>query len=251
MRYRRLVPLFCLCVFGAVALPGWAEAEVDHSIYGDLLAKYVSDGVVDYQGLQQEESKLDQYLELLNNTDPEQLSRQEQYALYINAYNAYTLKLILENCPVESIKDIGGWFGSPWKIEFCKVGGEVYTLDEIEHDILRPRFKDPRVHFAVNCASKSCPPLIAEPYREETLDQQLDENTIAFLNDPNHNYLEDDTLYVSRIFKWFGGDFNDDPVSFVLQYAQGDLKEQLLARKDRIEVEYLDYDWSLNGQCQQ
>jgi hypothetical protein len=231
-----------------VLVPGaWVEAAVDHSLYAELLAKYVKDGVVDYQGFKDEEHKLDQYLEILNTTNPEELSRNDQYALYINAYNAYTIKLILENYPVESIKDIGGWFGSPWKIEFCKICGEVYTLDDIEHNILRPTFKDPRVHFAVNCASKSCPPLISETYQGDILDQQLDENTIAFLNDPNNNYLEGNTLYVSRIFKWFGGDFNNDEISFFLKYAQGKLKEQLLARKDQINIEYLDYDWSLNG----
>jgi hypothetical protein len=248
MKYRYMIVFSLFCVFSFLTLipHAWSEPGVDDSLYGELLAKYVKDGVVDYKGFKSEEQKLDQYLDILDNTNPDELSRNEQYSLYINAYNAYTIKLILENYPVKSIKDIGSLLKSPWKIKFAKVGGNVYTLDEIEHNILRPQFKDPRVHFAINCAAKSCPPLIPVPYRGEILDQQLDENTISFLNDPESNYLEDDKLYVTRIFKWFGGDFNKDPLSFVLKYAQGDLKERLLAQRDQIKVKYLDYDWSLN-----
>lgn len=163
----------------------------------------MKDGVVDYQGFKKEEQTLDQYLNLLDKTDPAELSRNEQYAYYINVYNVYTLKLILDNFkdgkPLDSIKDIGGLFKSPWKIDFVKAGGKVYKLDDIEHNVLRPTFKDPRVHFAVNCASKSCPPLISVPYQGDTLDQQLDENTISFLNDSKHNYL-DGNLYTSAEF---------------------------------------------------
>lgn len=167
-------------------------------------------------------------------------------ALYINAYNAYTIKLILENYPVDSIKDIGPWLKGPWKIRFTKVGGQALTLDEIEHDILRPRFKDARVHFAVNCASKSCPPLIAEPYEGSTLEEQLDATARAFINDPAENRLEGNTLYVSKIFKWFKEDFDGDVVGFFLKYAEGGLKDRLLATKDHIRIKYLGYDWALN-----
>lgn len=248
MKRMKKVTTVAFVLFFAAALPlSWAEdTAVDHSLYAELLQKYVQDGVVDYQGLKTEEQKLDQYLGILNKTNPENLSRDEQLAFYINAYNAYTLKLILKHYPVESIKDIGGFFSKPWSIEFANVGGKTLTLDQIEHDIIRPRFQDPRIHFAVNCAAKSCPPLISEPYKGATIDQQLDESTRAFLNDPEKTYLEGDTLWVTRIFKWYSGDFNDDPLGFVLKYAEGEFKEQLEARKDEIEVEYLDYDWSLN-----
>jgi len=244
---KRVAKIAFILFFATTLSLSWAEENaVDNSLYAELLQKYVQDGGVDYKGLKTEEQKLDQYLDILNKTNPENLSRDERLAFYINAYNAYTLKLILEHYPVESIKDIGGFFSKPWSIEFAKVGGKTLTLDEIEHDIIRPRFQDARVHFAVNCASKSCPPLISEPYSGDKVDQQLEENTRAFLNDPQHTYLEGDTLWVSRIFKWFGGDFNDDPLSFVLKFAEGEFKERLEARKDEIEVEYLDYDWSLN-----
>jgi hypothetical protein len=203
---------------------------------------------VHYQGLKKEESVLDKYLKVIEEVDSKILSRDEQFAFYVNAYNAWTIKLILSAYPgVKSIKELGSIFKSPWKRKICRIDGGVITLDSIEHDILRPVFKDPRVHFAINCAAKSCPPLRSEPYRGSELDQQLDEMTRAFINDLESNRLEDFTLYVSSIFKWFAEDFNKDVIGFFLKYAQGNLKEQLEAHKEKIKVTYLDYDWSLNG----
>ncbi|GAK61565.1 hypothetical protein U27_01466 [Candidatus Vecturithrix granuli] len=252
MRVLRFVTTCAIFVFGVFLLvsssSSQAETIVDNAIYAELLEKYLQDGVVNYEGLKTEETRLDQYLALLDQTDPDALARNEQFAFYMNAYNAYTLKLIVEHYPVKSIKDIGGLFKSPWKIKFCKVGGETLTLDDIEHNILRPRFQDARVHFAINCAAKDCPPLISVPYQGAMLDQQLDANTRAFLNNPAKTYLDGDTLWVSSIFKWFGEDFNKDPLSFVLTYAEGDFKQRLEDAKDRIKVKYLKYDWSLNGQ---
>jgi hypothetical protein len=242
-----LVVLF-LWSLGGLVTSSWSSDTVDHSIYADLLNKYVKDDVVDYQGFKSEETRLDQYLTVLENTDTKNLSRNEQFAFYANAYNAWTVKLILSAYPgVKSIKDLGSVFKSPWKKKLARIDGKVITLDDIEHSILRPRFKDPRVHFAVNCASKGCPPLRPEPYQGGILDRQLDEMTEAFLNDPSRNRLEGRTLYVSRIFKWFSEDFNKDIVGFFLKYAKEDLKEQLESNKNKIKVKYLDYDWSLNG----
>jgi hypothetical protein len=229
----------------------WADPKVDHTVYAKLLKKYVRDGFVDYKGLKTEEAQLDAYLRLLDKTDTKALSRNEQFAFYVNAYNAWTIKLILSAYPgIESIWDLGSrilpW-KSPFKKKLASIEGEKVSLDDIEHGILRPRFRDPRVHFAVNCASRSCPPLRSEPYRGEILDEQLDDATRSFLNDSKHNRLEDNTLYVSEIFKWFAGDFDNDVVGFFLRYAQGDLKRRLEADKGNIKVRYLDYDWSLNG----
>lgn len=231
-----------------VPIQGRADNAVDNNIYAELLEKYVKDGVVDYQGFKDEEAKLDKYLQVLENINTGSLSRNEQFAFYINAYNAWTIKLILSGYPgVKSIKDLGGWFSSPWKEKICRIDGDIITLDDIEHNILRPRFKDPRVHFAINCASKSCPPLRVEPYRGSSLDQQLDDSARAFINDPKNNRLEDHALYVSKIFYWFGEDFNDDVIGFFLRYAKGDLKKQLESKREKVQIEYLDYDWSLNG----
>ena len=228
--------------------PGWSNATVDNGLYAKLLEKYVQNGTVDYQGFKNEEAKLDQYLKVLEEIDTKKLSRDEQFAFYVNAYNAWTIKLILTGYPgIKSIKDLGSIFKNPWKKKIARIDADIITLDNIEHDILRPGFKDPRVHFAVNCASKGCPPLRPEPYRADILEQQLDEMTQAFINDSRRNRLEGRTLYVSSIFKWFSEDFNNDVVGFFLKYAQGDLKKKLEKSKSNIQVKYLGYDWSLNG----
>jgi len=222
--------------------------EPDHSIYANLLAMYVHNGVVDYAGFKKDEKKLDHYLSALESTEVKSLDRDGQMAFYINTYNSWTIKLILSGYPgVESIKDLGGFFSGPWKKEFVRLHGETVTLDHIEHDILRPRFKDSRVHFAVNCASKGCPPLITEPYDGVRLDEQLDRSARDFVNNAEKNYLDGDKLYVSKIFKWFAKDFNKDVIGFFIKYADEPLKKKLQAMQDRIQVKYLDYDWSLNG----
>jgi hypothetical protein len=245
--------LFALISFYMVAaaadLPPIASAEtvVDNSSYGELLKKYVRGGKVDYAGLKKEEAKLDRYLKILENVGPERLSRNEQFAFYANAYNAWTIKLILSGYPgVTSIKDLGSLIKSPWKKKIVRIDGEVISLDHVEHKILRPRYKDPRVHFAINCAAKSCPPLRPEPFSGNILDRQLGDSTRSFINDPKSYKLEDNELYISRIFKWFSEDFNDDVFGFFLKYANGNLKKELEAKSERINVKYLDYDWSLN-----
>jgi len=198
--------------------------------------------------LKAEETRLDAYLEGLANIDPDSLPPKERFAFYTNAYNAWTIKLILSGYPgVESIKDLGSLFKSPWKKKIVKLKGGVMTLDHIEHDILRPEFKDPRIHFAVNCASKGCPPLYREPFVGNQLDRQLNEVTRAFINDPEYNRLEGNKLYVSSIFKWFREDFNDAIIDFFEKYASDDLKRDIQQRKSSLKIKYLDYDWSLNG----
>jgi hypothetical protein len=236
-------------VAGAADLQSTASTEtlVDNSLYGELLKKYVRDGKVDYAGFKSEEAKLDRYLKILENVDPEKLSRNEQFAFYANAYNAWTIKLILSGYPgVTSIKDLGSLIKSPWKKKIVRIDGEVISLDHVEHEILRPRYRDPRVHFAINCAAKSCPPLRPEPFSGNILNRQLDDSTRSFINDPQSYRLEDNELYVSKIFKWFSEDFNDDVFGFFLKYATGNLKKELEAKSERIDVKYLHYDWSLN-----
>jgi hypothetical protein len=176
------------------------------------------------------------------------LSRNGQFAFYINAYNAWTIKLILSGYPgVKSIKDLGSIFKSPWKKKFVRINNETKTLDDIEHKILRPRFKDARVHFAINCAAKSCPPLISQPYQADTLDQQLENSTIEFINNPASYKLKGKTLKVSKIFDWFNEDFTQGVLNFYLKYARGDLKRELETKKANLKITYLHYDWSLNG----
>ena len=247
-RYQlRVVVLIFFLIMG-LTTKAIATQGVDNSLYAGLLKKYVKDGVVNYQGFKNEESVLDKYLKVLKEVDSKILSRNEQFAFYINAYNSWTIKLILGGYPdVKSIKELGSLFKSPWKKKICRIDGKIMTLDDIEHDVLRPVFKDPRVHFAINCAAKSCPPLRSEPYLGGALDQQLDDMTGAFINDLKNNRLENHTLYVSSIFKWFAKDFNKDITGFFLKYAKRGLKEQLEANNEMIKVKYLDYNWSLNG----
>ncbi len=221
---------------------------IDHSRYAVLLDRYVKSGVVDYAGFKKEEDRLDHYLETLQSIEPESLARDETFAFYVNTYNAWTIKLILLHYPgIKSIKDIGSFFKSPWKKKFVRINGRIISLDEIEHGILRPVFRDPRVHFAVNCASKSCPPLLNKPYTGKNLNQQLDDSASRFINDPGFNRLEGQTLYVSKIFKWFSEDFKRDVAGFILRYAKGDLKAAMEKNKGALKIKYLDYDWSLNG----
>ena len=243
-----LLILFSM-ITGAADLQSIASTgtAVDNSLYGELLKKYVRDGKVDYAGFKTAEAKLDRYLKILENVDPGRLSRNQQFAFYANAYNAWTIKLILSGYPgVTSIKDLGSLLKSPWKKKIVRIDGKVISLDHVEHEILRPRYKDPRVHFAINCAAKSCPPLRPEPFNGNILGRQLDDSTRSFINDPKSYRLEGNELYVSRIFKWFSEDFNDDVFGFFLKYTAGNLKKELKANSDRIKVNYLPYDWSLN-----
>lgn len=228
--------------------PGRA-APVDYTLYAELLGDHVRGGLVDYDGMLGDRAKLDRFLDELSRVDPAQLSRSERLAYYINAYNAWTIWLILSKYPaLESIKDLGGLFSSPWKKEIARLNGQTVSLDHIEHQVLRPIYKDPRIHFAVNCASLGCPPLLGEPYIGAKVDDQLTERTASFINDPARTRLQGNTLYVTKIMDWFGEDFNDDPAGFVRKYAKGDLKKRLDALGDGVEVEYLEYDWSLNRQ---
>ena len=249
---RLLLPAAVALLITAVVVDGQilasAGPSVSHSLFGELLNKYVSEGKVDYAGFQSEEAKLDQYLDLLQGVDPKTLSGKEQFAFYANAYNAWTIKLILTKYPdITSIKELGIFNTGPWKKKVVRLRGETVSLDHIEHDILRPRFKDPRVHFAINCAAKSCPPLGSEPFLAEKLDQQLDDVTRSFINNPQSYRLEGRNLHVSRIFKWFSEDFNEDALSFFIKYAHGELKTKLEPQPEKINIKYLAYDWSLNG----
>ena len=229
-------------------LPASALSAEDHQQFGVLLTKYNQAGHVDYAGFKSEETRLDAYLEGLDRIDPESLAREERFAFYINAYNAWTIKLILSGYPgVTSIKKLGSLFKSPWKKKIVRIDGRLTTLDHIEHDILRPEFKDPRIHFAVNCASRGCPPLYQEPFVGSQLDRQLNEVTRHFINSSEYNRLEGNTLYVSSIFKWFSEDFNDDIIGFFQKYASGRLKSDIDSRSSALKIKYLDYDWSLNG----
>lgn len=226
----------------------WANDAL-HDQWDQLLQQHVHHGLVDYSGLYKDQDKLDAYLHLLATTSTTGMQREELLALYINAYNSCTVRLILDNSDgkhfPQSIKDTGSLFSSPWSKKICTIDGSKLSLDTIEHDILRPQFQDNRIHFAVNCASMSCPTLLDRAYLPSQVDDQLKLVTKRFLADEKANYLRDNVLYVSKIFKWYGEDFPDGVAEFFLQYGSEKIISQLEHPKT-IEIDYLPYDWSLN-----
>ena len=234
------------CILSGLLPAGTACAGVDNSIYAALLQRHVKGRRVSYDGLKKDEALLDRYLAILSATDPDTLPRNPKLAFYINAYNAFTLKLILTRYPdINSIKEIGSFFSNPWSKKFILLNGRTVSLDYIEQEVLRDRFKDPRIHFAINCASRSCPALFNKPFEGEKLDHQLEARTRAFINDTKSNYLKGNTLYLSKIFSWFKADFNDNPLYFVRLYADPNLRKALDA-VPAVKVSYLPYDWTLN-----
>lgn len=236
-------------VMELVLFPSTAAAmdRVDNSIYARLLGRHLKKNRVDYDGFKREEALLDRYLSILSATDVDRLSHNARFAFYINAYNAFTIKLILTKYPgINSIKEIGSFFSNPWSKKFISLDGQTISLDTIEHEFLRPVFKDPRIHFAINCASKGCPPLLNQPYEGQTLEVQLNTVTRAFINDPKRTFLKDNTLFVSKLFKWFEEDFNDAPLLFIRQYANAEFKRELDRAAPQIKLSYLYYDWTLN-----
>lgn len=233
-----------------------ADFDVNHTQWTKLLETHVEPRghttKVNYMAIKNDPEALNAYLERLSQvTEKEfkQWSDAEQIAFWINAYNAFTIKLIVDHYPVKSIKDVGGFFSSPWKKRFFTLLGKTRHLDEIEHQILRKNFNEPRIHFAINCASLSCPPLKAEAYTGEQLSEQLDEQTTLFLNTTEFNRvdLEHKRLYLSKIFKWFEKDFTDESKSlrdFLTKYFK--IPDDQKTRIKEFQIVYLNYDWKLN-----
>lgn len=217
---------------------------VTHELWDSLVHEHVTEsGLVDYEGFIADSNRLNQYLDLLSRHHPndEHWSRDERLAYWINAYNAFTVKLIVDHYPVESIKDIKNgipFVNTVWDIKFIKIEGREYDLNNIEHGIIRPKFDEPRIHMAVNCAAISCPKLQNEAYTAEKLDAQLDQASREFLSNEDKNVITPDQLKLSKIFSWYRGDF-DSVIEFVDQHTETDIKENP-------EVEYLDYNWALN-----
>lgn len=212
--------------------------EVDHKSWDRLLNSFVDDnGNVDYLGFKKESEALNQYLEQLgNNMVNENWSGEKKLAYYINLYNAATVKLILDNYPLASITDIN----KPWDKKWIKQGGELLSLGEIEHKILR-KMNEPRIHFAINCASYSCPKLLNEAYTEDKLDKQLIKAAKDFVNDPSRNIISENKAELSKIFKWYKKDFenNGSLRVYLNQYLKSPINPDT-------KIEYLKYNWNLN-----
>lgn len=220
------------------------NVQAQTSIFSYLLEKHVTnEEIVDYVAFKNDEAQLDKYLTYLENTNPDKSwSKNRQKAFWINAYNAYTIKLILENYPLGSIMGIQKEGKTAWKFPFVKVGGNTYTLDQIEHDILRKKYFDPRIHVGVNCASISCPKILNKAFTAGNIDTTLEILMKEFINDSSRNKIGKKDIQISSIFDWFQQDFtkNGSVIDYLNNYA--DIKINAKAN-----ISYLKYDWSLNS----
>ena len=210
----------------------------NHQKWDDLLKKYVSEnGNVDYKEFKKDQVALESYLELLSKNLPEKSwTKNATLAYWINAYNAFTVKLILDNYPIKSIKKIN----SPWDAVFINLGNKKYSLGEIEHKILR-KMNEPRIHFAINCASYSCPNLLNEAYTEKNLNNQLEAAAKSFINDKSKNNITANTIEISSIFDWFTGDFKKKGtlIDFLNKYSSVKINA-------KAKIRYKEYNWNLN-----
>ena len=220
---------------------------IDHDIWDGLLSNNVdSIGKVNYEGFINSKRDFERYLDILSYNPPKQ-SDTEAYKIsyWINAYNAYTVKLIIDNFPLASIKDLSNGvaiLNSPWDIKFFEIGGVSFDLNTIEHQILRKEFSEPRIHFAINCASQSCPKLLDEAYTEASLEAQLERQTMSFINSPDKNDIDNNEAKLSKIFDWFAVDFEKNHGSvkqFIQKYVDVDIEP--------VSISFMEYDWSLNN----
>jgi len=258
--------LLAVCLFATPAM----ALDSNHAAWSELLAKHVhwnADGTastVDYAGFARERAALQAYLDQLSAVSQASFDAwpvAERQAFLINAYNAQTVALILTRWPkLESIKDLGGLFSSPWKKSFFTLLETQRSLDDVEHGLLRgaPDFNEPRIHFAVNCASIGCPALRPEAFRGADFDAQLEDQTLRFLRDRTRNRFDPATgvLSLSKIFDWYAGDFERGfrgtrtVLEFAGTYASA-LSDSPEARarigRGGVELDYIDYDWALNG----
>jgi len=239
-----------------------------HAPFTQVLERVVEMPLVDYAALQDDRQGLDAYVERLGRTSPaalERASREEQLAFWINAYNACMLQLVIDHYPIEaggvglfgSIRNrVAGYpDNSVWQIrdvfsrDHCTVAGEERSQDEIEHEIIRPRFQEERIHFAVNCAARSCPVLWPEAYEADQLDAQLDRAVDYLMSQPDDFLIERGApavLRLNKVMDWYSEDFSgrEGLKTFFADYLEGEERELVLRSDTR--VEFFEYDWTLN-----
>ncbi len=215
--------------------------RMNYMLWKLVLDEFVDEnGKVDYAGLKKDSKDFDAFVNKLENwPTPYRGSQQEVMAFFINVYNVFAIKLVLDNYPVDSIKDVS----KPWDTEFFSIGGKTMSLGYVEHEILR-NFGDARIHFAINCASNSCPPIAKVPYTAKNLDKLLAKQTKKYINNPENNIINKQEYKLSQLFKWFKKDFVVHAGSvkkFVNMYSNTKIYNQPSAG-------YIRYDWDLNKQ---
>ena len=250
---KTLLQVSVLFLITLIQLPAAAtsadDADAVHAPYSALLQKYVQGNGVAYDAWDKNAADLQSlkdYLAEMAAQNPGDWEKDRALAYWLNLYNALTLNLILENYPVKSIKDLGSLLKSPWNKEIVTVAGKELTLNNIEHNIIRPRFDDPRIHFALNCAAVSCPPLASYAFLPSKLEAQLDAVCQNALAQKNWLQLKDNTILVTKIMDWYGNDFRSGGGSirtFLAKYQPED-KESILDENNKLE--FMDYDWALN-----
>lgn len=228
-----------------------AEFDQTHALFTGVLTNYVKDARANYAVLKAHPQDLNRYLDqvaAVNKGEFKKWSEPQQIAFLSNAYNAYTLRLIISNYPLKSIKDIGSIFSGPWDQPIVKLFGETITLNTLEHKILRVDYAEPRLHFALVCAAKGCPPLRNEAYVGARLEEQLADQAKQFLAQSTKNRIaaSERVVYLSPIFRWYGGDFEKKSGS-VLAALKPYWPGKATAT-DVFKIRYTDYDWSLNEQ---
>ena len=252
--YKKPIQRFCLSL-GCVlffCFSGALPAQ-DHAVFTRLLKKTVKRGLVQYKKLKKN-PLLARYIKQLAASRPNKIkNKKKQLAFWINAYNAYTLKLIVDNYPLKSIRNLSTSSKDIWKSWKFRIHKKKYTLDEIEHKIIRPRYKEPRIHAALVCAAKSCPPLRAEAYEGSKLEKQLADQMRRFLSDTKRNYFDSKkkTIYLSKIFEWFKDDFTQgsaDLKKILIPYFPPKVRKKIRkVKKNKLRLQYLKYDWALNN----
>lgn len=252
--WRAAVAAIALCLFAEPVYPACSRVDHAHAAWSAILERRVKDGRVDYAGLQRDgQPALSAYLATLSgacSADYEHWTRGERIGFWINAYNAFTVRLILDHYPIASIRKIGWLPGAAFREKHIPMEGlkrATISLDDIEHGTLRSSFRDPRIHFALVCAARSCPALREEAYQGTKLDAQLDDQGRRFVRDATKNRVDaaSKTLYLSPIFEWFRGDFEatgGSLTSFVAPYLDPGTENP-----SDFHVEFLDYDWLLNN----
>lgn len=231
------------------------DFDHSHAAFTKILETNVDNGRVDYEAIKRAPEPLSSYLDTLASVTENEYndwSEKRRLAFLINLYNAATIKLVVDNYPVKSIKRIGGFLKGPWDQRVVPLFGERVTLNHIEHDRIRARFNEPRVHFALVCASIGCPPLRAEAFTADELESQLDDQGRTFMANIKKNRVDaaSGSLYLSPVFKWFKEDFTQQAGSverFVAPYLPSEADREA-ALSGKLKVRYTDYDWSLNSQ---
>ncbi|MBD2842737.1 DUF547 domain-containing protein [Erythrobacter rubeus] len=224
---------------------------IDHSAWDALLKQYVVKGqngvnLVEYEKLKTEAGDtLASYLQAMQAVAIDDYGRDEQFAFWVNLYNAATVDVILKNLPLDSIRDIGLLRSGPWKDDAVTVAGRTLSLDNIEHDILRPEWQDPRIHYAVNCASIGCPNLAAEAYTADKLEEMLEAAAVDYVNHPRGFGGQPGQLIASSIYDWYQVDWGSPQgvLDHARTYARGPTMELLDGAET---IDGYDYDWSLN-----